>query len=296
MRWIDDCEPSSEVGLEIRRHADALLRKAGAYDKFPTPAAALVAAAGLRVENSLFTDEHLLRQMDAAPPERVKRARDELLGIVDLRGGTIYVRPEISLENLPTLVLHETAHAHLAWQRDIYLFVQEDGGSGLSLNVKDQFEREANRFAWELVFQVDRFRQDAERDEFSLRTPVKLSRRYGTSPYAAIRRFVETSRRPCALLIWSRSTRGGRQEWFPRRPAQSTSFTERFGEVAWPGVLEQGAYGGLLAGADFGARYQFRLPDLGRRPIDCEVQSLASDRHRFMLVYPERELSTVSLP
>jgi hypothetical protein len=294
VRRIDDCEPSPEVLLEIRRHADALLKKAGAYDKFPTPTADLVAAAGLRVEKAFFTDERILRHMDAAPADRVKRARDELLGVVDIRGRIIYVRPEILLGNLPPLVLHETAHAYLAWQHDIYLFVQEDG-AGLSHNVKDQFEREANRFAWELVFQVNRFRDDAEHEEFSLRTPVKLSRRYGTSRYAAIRWFVETNRRPCALLVWSRSTREGRQGWFPRRPVQSSSFTERFGEVPSHGILVQGACGGSLAGAGYGARYQFPLPNLEGRPIDCEAQSLASDRHHFTLVYPERVISTVVL-
>lgn len=291
MRRIDHREPPSGVTLEIRRHADALLSKAGAYDAFPTPVMDLVAAAGLGVENTLFTDERILRRMDTAPMERVKRARGELLGLVDLRGGTIYVRPEVSLADLPPLVLHETAHAYLAWQREIYLFVQEDG-AGLDPGIKDQFEYEANLFAWELVFQVDRFREDAEGDEFSLRTPVKLARRYGTTPYAAVRRFAETNRRPCAILISSRTTRGGGQRWTDRRPVQSPSFTRRFGEIAGP-VIDRGMAGGTSGGADYGARYPVRLRDLAGRDVQCEVHSHLTEDHHFKLIYPEDVLSAV---
>src|SRR5262249_35897663 len=108
-----------------------------------------------------------------------------------------------------------------------------------------------------------------------------------------MRWFVQTNRRPCALLVWSRSTREGRQVWFPRRLVQSSSFTERFGEVASDGIPIRRVCGGLFEDADYGARYQFRLPDHGGRLIDCEAQSLASSRHHFTLVYPERVLSTV---
>lgn len=118
MRRFDDGEPPPEVLLEIRQHADTLLREAGAYGTFPTPTADLVAAAGLRVEHTLFTDDRILRRMDAAPAARVKRARDQLLGVVDIPGRTIYVRPEIHPGSYPPLVLHEAAHAYLPWQRD----------------------------------------------------------------------------------------------------------------------------------------------------------------------------------
>lgn len=293
MRRIDDCEPSLEDLPAIRRHADALLREAGAYGKFPTPTADLVAAAGLNVEHTLFTDEGILKRMDAAPAGRVKRARDELLGVVDIRGRTIYVRPEIPLGNLPPLVLHEAAHAYLRWQRDIYLFAQE-GGAELRHDVRDRFEREANQFAWELLFQLDRFRHDAENGEFSLRTPVQLSRRYGTTCYAAIRWFVKTNRRACALLVLSRSQAAGGSSWSLRKVVQSTSFTRRFGEVPWADLFEDLGCREPLANLDFGPRHQFRLPGLDRRPISCELQSFTSDNHHFMLAYPERELASVA--
>ncbi len=266
-----------------------------AYGKFPTPTANLVAAAGLRVEHALFTDERIVRQMDATPAERVKRARDELLGVVDIQGRTIYVRPEVPLGNhLPPLALHETAHAYLRWQRDIYLFVQEDG-AGLHRDVKDQFEREANQFAWELVFQLDKFQQDAESGEFSLRTPANLAHRYGTTPYAAIRRFVETNRRSCALLIWSLLPRADGTSWSPPRSVQSPSFSRTFGDASWRNALNPFVCSELLAGSDYGARYPIHLSGSDLRPLVCEAQSLRNYRHLFVLVYPEHELLAVPM-
>lgn len=291
MRRTDDFELSEEDVAPIRRHAAALLRKAGAYDVFPTPTARLVHAAGLRVENTLFTDSDVLQRMESAPADRVKRARRDLVGVVDILGNTIYVHPGVSLVNLPPLVLHEAAHAYLDWQRDLYLYVQEDDAGCIASGLRDRFELEANRFAWELIFQGDRFQKDAEKCAFCLETPVKLAERYGTSVYAAARWFVETSARPCALLIYSRSTRGELRE---RRPVQSPSFLRRFGRLAWSDVVRRGGSSALMAG--YGARYTVPLADLEKRTVECEVHSLTEGNHSFTLLYPRSVLSMISLP
>ena len=194
MRRTDD-DLSDEDAAQIRLHADALLRRAGVYDILPTPTDRLVRAAGLRVDNAFFAESQVLSRMASVPAEQVKFARGALIGLVDISDGTIYVRPEVSLLNLPPLVLHEVAHAYLEWQRDIYRFVQEDEASGIVHSLRDRFELEANHFAWELIFQGDRFQRDAERCPFSRDTPVRLADRYGTSVYAAVRWFAATSNR-----------------------------------------------------------------------------------------------------
>ncbi len=178
----------------------------------------------------LFSDSSVLQRMQSAPAHRVKRARKALLGLVDIPGSTIYVRPEISLADLPPLVLHETAHAYLDWQRDLYLYVQEDDACCIASDLKDQFESEANRFAWELIFQVDRFHRDAEKGPFSLETPVKLANRYGTGVYPAVRWFVETNSRQCACLFTAArakagSSDGGHESLFNRQLLRSVSET-----------------------------------------------------------------------
>lgn len=274
---------------QIRLQADALLRKARANDVFPTPVDRLVLAAGLTVDNGFFTEADVLNRMEAAPAELVKRARNALVGLVDILGGVIYVHPKVSLLKLPPLVLHEAAHAYLEWQRSLYLYVQEDDACCIGGDLKDQFELEANQFAWELIFQGERFQREAEACTFSLETPVKLAGRYGTSAYAAVRRFVETNARPCALLIYSRTPEG----WRPRRPIQSTEFTRRFGTLPWSEVVRQNGSGVLMAG--YGARHTVPVPDLGRQAVECEVHSLTVADHSFNLLYPKSVLSRVAL-
>ncbi len=296
MRGTESCEPTRDASSEIRRLADVLLKEAGAYGKYPTPTADLVAAAGLRVERTLFTDDDVIRRMNSASSRLVKQAREALLGVVDIRGRTIYVRPDVPLGfELPPLVLHETAHAHLYWQRDIYEFVQEDGGS-LERNVKDRFEREANQFAWELVFQLDGFRRDAESGEFSLRTPARLAHRYGTTPYAAIRRFVETNRRSCALIVKGLSTDANGPGSSPGRVVRSARFSRDFGDIDFRSGINPFVSSELFSDPDYGARTQLRLTGLNRCPVTCEAQTFSCDRHRFALVYPEHELLSVPQP
>jgi hypothetical protein len=179
LRRIANLELSDEDIVQIRHQAHALLSKAGANDVFPTPVDRLVLAAGLRVDNDFFTEGDVLKRMEAVPAERVKRARNALVGLVDILGGVIYVHPKVSLLNLPPLVLHEAAHACLEWQRSLYLYVQEDDACCIANDLKDQFELEANQFAWELIFQGGRFQREAEACTFSLETPVKLDEAAG---------------------------------------------------------------------------------------------------------------------
>jgi hypothetical protein len=288
LRRIAHPELSDEDVAQIRHQADALLRKACANDVFPTPVDRLVRAAGLRVDNGFFTEGDVLKRMEAAPAERVKRARNALIGLVDIPGGIIYVHPNVSLLNLPPLVLHEAAHACLEWQRTLYLYVQEDDACFIANDLKDRFELEANQFAWESIFHGGRFQREAEACTFSLETPLKLARRYGTSAYAAARRFVETNARPCALFIDSR-TPGG---WRARRPIQSPDFTRRFGHLPWSDDVREGGSGILMAG--YGARQTVTVPDLDRRTVECEVHSLAAGNHSFTLLYPKSAISLAS--
>ena len=269
------------------------LRKAGACGKFPTPTAEIISAAGLRVEHSFFTDQEILNIISDVPAKLIKTARNSLHGLVDIRGRTIYVRQDIPLgEELPHLTIHETAHAYLDWQKNIYLFVQENELT-ISRDVIDVFERQANQFAWEIIFQLDQFRIDAENAEFSLRTPEQLAHRYGTTPYAAIRRFVETNRRPCAVLIWSRSGKSGELALPPCNCVQSDSFSQCFGKTAWRTSLNRFSRSELIFHGEFGHRMQCELPALNRVSIQCETNSLQMGRHLFVLVFPENEVTSV---
>lgn len=52
-----------------------------------------------------------------------------------------------------------------------------------------------------VLFQLDAFDAEARDLKFGLGAPLKLSRRYGASAYASIRRYVSGSDRACAVLV-----------------------------------------------------------------------------------------------
>lgn len=295
MRRSKDDEPPSIDLDAIRREAHNLLSKSDAYDVYPTPVWQIVEGAGLRIDDALFT-EQIDRLADSVEPNLIKRATGKLLGMVDIQGGMIYISPGVSFNDPSPLVLHETGHFWLPWQRDLYRLVQ-DSTSCLSYDLRDQFEREATRFAWELVFQVDRFQRDAERGEFSLRTPVNLAKRYGSPPYAAIRRFVETNRQSCGLLIQRRKPshqrEGGNGVRFESRLVQSESFAWRFGERPWDEIVKQAEPSIFLSDAIYGARRQFEVLDRENRQTECEAHSLSVDIHDFTFIYPAGAIKAI---
>src|SRR3546814_10163766 len=69
--------------------------------------------------------------------------------------------------------------------------------------IKAQFEREANVFASEVLFQMDIFAEEAGDLTFGMAAPLQLAKRYGASVYATARRYVMASDRVCAVLIFN---------------------------------------------------------------------------------------------
>ncbi|XOV74839.1 MAG: ImmA/IrrE family metallo-endopeptidase [Phycisphaerales bacterium] len=107
---------------------------------------------------------------------------------------------------LPFLKLHELGHGLLPWQRDIYALTA-DCKQTLDPEVNDLFERETNAFASEVLFQVDTFTNEAADHPFSIKTPMKLSKKYGASVYSTVRHTCEQTpaRAPWSYLsrrIW----------------------------------------------------------------------------------------------
>jgi hypothetical protein len=98
------------------------------------------------------------------------------------------------------LKLHETGHAVLPWQRNLYSAI-EDGEQELDPDIADLFDREANVFATEVLFQLDSFTEEAASYDFGIGVPLKLSRKYGSSAYAAVRQYVAKNHRDCVVLV-----------------------------------------------------------------------------------------------
>ena len=98
------------------------------------------------------------------------------------------------------LKAHELGHGLLPWQRDAFA-ATADCEQTLSSEISDIFEREANAFASEVLFQLDKFTDEASSREFGIKVPISLARQYGTSVYSSVRRYVSANRQPCAVLV-----------------------------------------------------------------------------------------------
>lgn len=101
-------------------------------------------------------------------------------------------------------IFHEVAHCVLPEHHD-RLFVDTD--QTLSFWTKARFEREANRFAADLLFQGNMFSEEALSLPTSLNTVLGLAPKFGASYEAALRRYTELHVEPCALVVYERVPR-----------------------------------------------------------------------------------------
>lgn len=71
----------------------------------------------------------------------------------------------------------------------------------LEPEIADLFEREANVFASEVLFQGSGFSEEAHDQTFSIKVPMQLAKKYGGSNYATFRRYVMTNPHACCVVV-----------------------------------------------------------------------------------------------
>ena len=292
----DDSSLTPDCYRSICSHADRLLRDADAYGRYPTPVADIISAASLSIERDASLDTGFLRKLYGSAKRTIKRALEKVLGLFDSRDRMIYLDLTLQRVKQRFVSLHETGHGYLPWQRDTYSFM-EDGETNLDPDIQQQFEREASMFASEVLFQGNRFQEEARSLPFELKTAMQLGRKFGASNYSAFRRFVAHSHRICALLVFEQPTyelsRG--YAFQLRRAVVSPAFYAKFGQVQWPSVL-------YTKGDGLGARLPMRAFHriFTKRcriasPISgCSesfyLEAFDSTYHVFALLIPETEL------
>ncbi|MBL8799386.1 MAG: ImmA/IrrE family metallo-endopeptidase [Planctomycetia bacterium] len=291
----DDGTLTPQGQSSVRKYADLLLRKADAYGRLPTPVNDLIDAAKLEIARENALDKVYLGELYRAlpnafklVPDRLKRAAGKVLGLLDRPARTIHLDPGVHRKKQTFLSLHEVAHDALPWQRQTFALL-EDSENELDPETHDQYEREANCFASEVLFQLDGFAEEAADWDFGIRTPLKLSARFGSSFYAAARRYVVTGCRPSALLVFEQPVvRPELGEYLVlRRAVVSPSFGEHFGEVRWPHECGPG---------HFFTRYRprnkltaptpFRLMNAEGTHVACLAEAFDSTHQIFFLLCP----------
>jgi hypothetical protein len=286
---------------DVTRQARLLLRDAGVGERLPTPVDDLVECAGLAVSAEAALDEDYIeyfgvreeyqKALGASSYAALKAALRKTWGFIDLIDNIIYLDRSVSSQKQGFLKLHEVGHKMLPWQRATFLL--PDDKATLAPDIKALFEREANRFAAEALFQGDRFTRQSRDLPLNLETPLSLARWYGTSAHAAIRRFVEVSHRCCAVLILKppRSGTGGEPSFVVAYEVRSFAFTAQFEGARFPRRL--GPECALGAALRTGRRYVsgdgLLLPNRDGRRTECGFQTFRNSRSAFALVFPLSE-------
>ena len=185
----------------VQRHADRLLREASALGHFPTPVDDLLAAAKLTVVDDEVLNENLLQQFikkAKASAAAIKSALSKVLGLFEAYDRLVVIDKEAPKPRKPFIKLHEAGHGSLPHQSKIYRLMH-DCEQTLDPEIADLFEREANVFASEVLFQGEVFSQEAHDQSFGIKVPIALARKFGASNYSTFRRYVITN--PCACCV-----------------------------------------------------------------------------------------------
>jgi Zn-dependent peptidase ImmA (M78 family) len=232
-----DEELTPEDAAGVRRHAARLLADSSAIGRFPTPVPDVLETAKIiLVEEKV--DEGYVARLCREAVERgtnLLRAFGKVLGFCHPDERLIIIDQDAHKSRKPFLKLHETGHIYLPHQRRAFGLML-DCKHNLDPDVKELFEREANAFASDVLFQGDGFTTEAEDCVFGLRTPMTLSRKYGGSVYAAVRRYASRSSRCCAVVVLEAPelVEGIGLRAALRRIVPSASFKARFDTTTWP--------------------------------------------------------------
>jgi len=302
VRRPDDSSLTRDQLARIRREAERALREAEVLGTLPTPIHEVMRVARVKeVEEDFANPAFFSRLLSKAEQagRAIKRALSKVVGLFHASDGLVFIDRTLMLVKQRFVRLHEAAHGFLPWQRPMYAVVQ-DCEKALDPDTADLFDREANVFASEVLFQLDTFRDQADQQPFCIWTPVRLAPKFNASVYAAIRQYVSKNHRACAVLILNMPEfaieLGFRAEL--RRAVQSESFTEIFGAYGWKEWYSPDDDIGALVpiGERKGSRpRQLGLMDGNGLLRECVAEAFTNTRQVFILIHAVKTLTATHI-
>jgi len=295
----DDSTLTPQQYALVRREAARVLSACGAAGKFPTPIDDVMAIVNVHEVKEDVLNENFVQKMRRQASGALKRALSKVIGLFDAKSRMIFIDRSIKIVRQTFIRLHEAGHAVMPWQRDLYAVV-EDCEQTIEPALADQFDREANVFASEILFQLDGFSKQAEEHEFGILTPVKLCKQYGASVYSAVRRYVTHNTRACAVVVFNppELVEGDGFRATLRRHVASTRFTEIFGEIDWPDVVTpDDELGELipLGKRRMSGKRQIALVDRNGLRHECIAESFTQSYQVFVLIHAVSTLTKTSI-
>ena len=288
MAKADDSSLTKQQYERVRREAARLLKQTDAIGVFPTPVSDIMAAGRIKLAPENVLDERFLRLMRYKAGPALRRAIAKVVGILDLRDRLVYIDRSLLVVKQTFVKLHETGHAVLPWQRELYTII-EDSKHELSPDTAELFDREANVFATEMLFQLDGFVLEASDYPFGIKTPISLSRKYGASVYASVRQYVAKNLRDCIVLILNQPEPAGELGYRVsiRRSIASPSFQEKFGCLDWPEYFTPEDEVGTVVPVDgrrMSRQREITLIDRNGDRHECLAEAFTSTYQVFVLI------------
>lgn len=285
-----------ESGEDIARHADRLLKEAGALGRFPTPVEDIIAAADLTQDDDPLFADSILQRAPAALAAKIRQLRGRVAAALDRQERVIYVDDGVDHDGRRRFKqLHEVTHDILPWQSET---AYADTNGSLSWRTRVRFEQEANQGGAELLFQRTRFEEIAAEYAIGFGGVVDLADRFGASYHAAFRRYVETHRAPIAGVVLERSPCEPGAAAYRRREAVNSRSWVRWYEPTciWPPVLRPVPYSFVSEIRDLGndpLRCSLAYADLSNQPSTLDVELWSNSYNVFVLLWhPRRQRLT----
>jgi hypothetical protein len=216
---------------DIDKIAKNILLASKAWGMLPTPIDKIVQYADLQIAHGVDLSR-VEPGFITANFQFVKQVLSKVVGIVDFRQKTIYLDHSQNPKRKNFVKLHEVGHNACSWQSDLKGFLDDD--KSLDPSVEEEFEREASYFASGALFQLERFDDEAAKLPLCLRSAQVLGNTFGGSNHASLRRYVERTKKRCALLVLHKPATDGEYAAGIRDYFQSSAFTADFGDIQWP--------------------------------------------------------------
>jgi hypothetical protein len=286
----------------VEKHAALLLEEASALHIFPTPIDRLMAAAKLTVVDDNLLDEGVIAQFMRSAKAKIttiKSALSKILAMIHPGEKIVLIDKSTPPIRVPFIKLHEAGHGLLPHQKKAYSLLQ-DGEEYLNPDITDLFEREANVFAAEVLFQGEVFADEAHQSAFGMKVPIDLAKKYGASNYAAFRRYVSTSPHVCCLLVLEPVVLGEGKQFTAgvRRIIPTVSFHTIFDGERFGATIHQAHILGHVVPVNrrMTASRKIKLTDRNGNQRHCTAEAFNAKHQILILIRDLGPASTIVLP
>jgi len=289
VRLPDDCTLGPSQLSRVRSEAARALAEAGALGVFPTPIDHIMSVARVEEVKEDVLNPGFIARLRGSISGALRSAVSKVLGLFHASAGLVYIDQTLMAVKRRFVRLHEAGHGFLPWHRPMYALV-EDCEKSLDPFSADLFDREANVFASEVLFQLDTFRDMSEAEPFGIFTPVRLAKKFDASIYASVRQYVSKNHRTCAVLVLNMPVPvvGDGFRSTLRRAIQSDGFTRLFGQHIWQESYSPDDDVGALipiGGRRATGKRGFALVDRNGDRHDCIAESFTQGYQVFVLIH-----------